>query len=404
MNELSRGCVTLTLLLLGACSAPRDTDSIDRAAGGAPRGGSGIHSGGAGTSLPGPGGSGAKTTGGTPSGGAQASAGGNAGGAPHTGGALNGGGFAGEPSLPPAEACAFSHSKLIDVATAQALGSALSSAAPGTMIRLADAEFVGAFSSDKSGDAQSPIVLCGSRHATLRSNGSSTVFGLKGDYWILSGFSITGGQKGVLLDGANNNLFTGLSIHGIGNEGVHFRAHSSDNTFEWSELFDTGNASSEFGEGVYIGSAASQWAKFTGSANTPDRSDRNVVRNNKLGPNIRAEHIDVKEGSSGGLIQNNAFDGVGMVSDGFADSWVDVKGNDYALLDNQGAGSPADGFQVHVVKDGWGNNNVFRRNEAKVNASGYGFNVSSDASGTVVGCENVVTGAGKGLSNVACQN
>jgi len=403
MNELGRVSIPLLLLLLSACSAPRDDDSIDRA-GGASQVGSGTQNGGAGTTRPGTGGSTATSMGNAGSGGAPASVGGNAGGVSATGGVSNGGGSAGDPSLPPAEACAFPHSKLIDVKTAQDLNSALSSAVPGSMIRLADAEFVGAFSSDKSGDAQNPIVLCGSRGATLRSSGSSTVFGLKGDYWVLSGFSITGGQKGILLDGANHNLFTGLAVHGIGNEGVHFRANSSDNTFEWSELFDTGNQSSEFGEGVYIGSAASQWEKFTGSPNTPDRSDRNVVRNNKLGPNVRAEHIDVKEGTSGGLIQHNHFDGAGMVSDGFADSWVDVKGNDYSLTDNQGAGSPADGFQVHVVKDGWGNDNVFRRNAAKVNASGYGFNISNNASGTVVGCENVVTGAGKGLANVACQN
>jgi hypothetical protein len=68
-------------------------------------------------------------------------------------------------------------------------------------------------------------------------------------------------------------------VHGTGNEGVHFRANSADNTLQWSEVSDTGNASPEFGEGVYIGSAITHWEMFTGSASTPDRSDRNIVKN-----------------------------------------------------------------------------------------------------------------------------
>ena len=37
-----------------------------------------------------------------------------------------------------------------------------------------------------------------------------------------------------------------------------------------------------------------------------------------------------------------AFDGAGIVSDGFADSWIDVKGNGYGITGNQGTDSPAD--------------------------------------------------------------
>jgi hypothetical protein len=292
------------------------------------------------------------------------------------------------------------------VSSAQALANALGSAGPGTLIRLASAEIRGEFTASKSGSAAAPIVLCGTRQAVLSAGtgSSETVLTITGDYWVVSGFSVVGGQKGVLLDGANHNLLTSLSVHGSGNEAVHFRSASSDNVLEWSEIFDTGKASAEFGEGVYIGSAVSQWEKFTGSASIPDRSDRNVVRNNTIGPNVRAELIDVKEGTTGGSIVDNTFNGAGIVSDGFADSWIDVKGNGYSIASNQGTDSPADGFQVHVVEGGWGNGNAFRKNLANVNAGGYGFRISEDASGTIVSCDNVVMGAGAGLSNIGCQN
>lgn len=326
------------------------------------------------------------------------------GGKSSTAGATGAAGAAGSPPMPPSGACDHPFDKLIDVRTAGELAQALGSASAGTMIRLPDSEIRGAFKSNTSGSAQKPIVLCGTRQATLSANDTATVLLLEGDYWILSGFTVTGGQKGILLDGAQHNLLTDLSVHGTGNEAVHFRMGSSDNVLEWSEIFDTGNANAEFGEGVYIGSAVSQWEKFTGSASTPDRADRNVVRSNKIGPNVRAELIDVKEGTTGGSIQNNTFNGAGIDDSGFADSWVDVKGNGYTIEGNQGMTSPADGFQVHVVEDGWGNDNVFRMNRATVNAAGYGFRISESASGTVVACNNMVTGAGAGLSNIGCRN
>jgi hypothetical protein len=389
-------------LVLG-CSAPRDEDDFMGAGRGSTSGGSGTnHAGGvpaagAGTVSAAAGAAGMPSASGgapvlTPSGGSSSGAG------------VAGGG--GAPPQPPTDTCDFPYQELVDVSSAQALANALGSAGPGTLIRLSNGEIRGEFTASKSGSAAAPIVLCGTRQAVLSAGtgSSETVLTLTGDYWVVSGFSVVGGQKGVLLDGANHNLLTSLSVHGTGNEAVHFRSASSDNILEWSEIFDTGKASAEFGEGVYIGSAVSQWEKFTGSANVPDRSDRNVIRNNEIGPNVRAELIDVKEGTTGGSIADNTFNGAGIVSDGFADSWIDVKGNGYSITGNQGTDSPADGFQVHVVEGGWGNGNTFRKNRATVNADGYGFRISADASGTVVSCDNVVMGAGAGLSNIGCQN
>ena len=92
-----------------------------------------------------------------------------------------------------------------------------------------------------------------------------------------------------------------------------------------------------------------------------------------------------------------------MSGENFADSWVDVKGNDWLVEGNTGVNALLDGFQTHVQLAGWGQGTVFRGNTARVNAGGYGFRVHQPAtSRTVVSCTNVVTDAGSGTANQPC--
>ena len=66
----------------------------------------------------------------------------------------------------------------------------------------------------------------------------------------------------------------------------------------------------------------SNWPQYSGGE--PDRSDRNVVQHNTISA-TSSESIDIKEGTTGGLVIGNVMDGSGMTG---ADSLVDVKGND----------------------------------------------------------------------------
>jgi len=100
------------------------------------------------------------------------------------------------------------------------------------------------------------------------------------------------------------------------------------------------------------------------------------------------------------------FDGAGISGANYADSWIDVKGNNYTISGNIGnntAGLSAllDGFQTHVPLSGWGNNNVFSGNTANVNASGYGFRIQTSGTGNIVYSNNTVSGAGSGVANIA---
>ena len=87
---------------------------------------------------------------------------------------------------------------------------------------------------------------------------------------------------------------------------------------------------------------------------------------------------------------------------GRVDARVLGKGNGWTVEGNTGTSSIKDGFQVHQVYPGWGAGNVFRGNRARVNGPGYGIYVQHDSLQTTVACSNVVSGAGSGLSTIAC--
>lgn len=314
---------------------------------------------------------------------------------------------AGTPEDPPpaGASCDFPHERLIAVDTASELATALASARPGDLIRLAPGAYAGRFKATRSGTAGSPIILCGAAAATLDGGSVRTgyVLHLDGaDHWIVAGLTLRRGKKGVVLDDASDNRLTDLLIHEIGEEAVHFRKFSSRNVIAWSEIRDTGLVEPGYGEGVYVGSALNHWAEMSGSSDSPDRSDDNQVLNNVFGPGIAAEHIDIKEGTTGGRVRGNTFNGAGISGANYADSWMDVKGNGWRIEDNTGVGAPRDGFQLHVRRDGWGRDNVFANNAADVKGPGYGFYVDPDARGTVVRCDNVVDNAGSGFANVEC--
>jgi hypothetical protein len=98
------------------------------------------------------------------------------------------------------------------------------------------------------------------------------------------------------------------------------------------------------------------------------------------------------------VLRNNTFDGSDIEA---ADSWVDVKGKGWTIEDNSGSNSPEDGFQTHEIVDGWGTENVFRNNTAKVNGPGYGYALTP-VRDNIVECNNEASAAESGLSNEPC--
>ncbi|WP_309133874.1 hypothetical protein [Cellulomonas sp.] len=276
----------------------------------------------------------------------------------------------------------------VTVTSADELQSALDGAAPGDVVGLADGVYVGEFVARTSGTPQQPIALCGGRGAVLDGDGIKGGYALHLDgaqHWHVDGFTIRNAQKGLMADGTVGTTISRLRVHHIGDEAIHLRRVSTDNLVTGNAVSDTGLRKPKFGEGVYVGTAESNFCDVTDCQ--PDASDRNRVVANAFWATT-SEAVDVKEGTQDGLVARNQFDGSGLEGD--ADSWVDVKGRAWTVEDNSGRHSSLDGFQTHEILDGWGTDNVFRRNQGELDAPD-GFLVAPrPARDNVVDCSNAL--------------
>ncbi len=318
-------------------------------------------------------------------------------------------------STVPVDTPAATGTKIIHVQTVTELKNALANAQPGDEIVMADGTYNGKFviAPNVNGTSAKPIILRGSRNAILNAGDLNSGYALylQSSYWIIKGFTITNGLKGLMIDGAEHSMIDGIKVFNIGEEAIHLRKFSSHNTIQNVEITNTGLKTPDYGEGIYIGSAKNNWATYTNG--NPDLCDSNLISNNNIGPNISAECIDVKEGTTGSIIRGNHFDATGITGANSADSWIDVKGN-YTLIENNTAINPGgsifkDGYQVHCAVAGWGSYNEFKNNNCTVNASGYGFNIQlSGSNGTTTGnkvyINNIVTGAASGAANIPLSN
>jgi len=302
--------------------------------------------------------------------------------------------------------------RLVNVSSSAQLVAALKDARPGDVIKLADGtytdasmkvgDYTGAYAANVSGTAARPISLIGSNKAVIDGGGTGRHYGLylvDSDYWNIKGITVTNATKAVVLDHSSNVTIDSIDVHTVGQEGIHLRKNSSYNIVKNNRVWDTGLKNATYGEGIYVGSANSNWGRYSGGQ--PDRSDYNKLLGNHIS-HTGAESMDIKEGTTGGLIEGNTFDGTGM-SGSWADSWIDMKGNNWTVKGNTGMNAKLDGFQVHGALAGWGNNNTFVDNTAEVNAKGYGFLLQNNVSGNVISCKNVVKAAASGFANVACK-
>ncbi|WCF06548.1 right-handed parallel beta-helix repeat-containing protein [Paenibacillus thiaminolyticus] len=123
-------------------------------------------------------------------------------------------------------------------------------------------------------------------------------------------------QQSQIHQCADHTLITDVEVYETGMEAVHFRDGSSYNTIENSRIHDTGTTGPGYGEGVYVGSAE--------GASYNQNTHYNTIRNVVFGPNVAAEHVDIKERTIGTLVENCTFYGEGISGANYADSFIDV--------------------------------------------------------------------------------
>jgi hypothetical protein len=304
------------------------------------------------------------------------------------------------------------------VDTVAEIRTALATAAPGAVIRVADGQytFKPRLVASASGTPEAPITLVGSRDAVLRTKNASGDYGLHitGDHWRIQGLTVAHGSKGIVLDGSVGTVIDGVEVHDIGAEAVHFRTCSSDGVLRNSYIHDTGRTSAQYGEGVYVGSANSNWSKYQCADGTErvaegDNTERVIIEDNVF-EDVTAEGADLKEGTDSGILRRNLFRRAGTSGMNSADSAVDAKGNNWMIEDNvvtdtaapwddDGVARPSefeDGYQTHSVYSGYGVGNVFHRNRVEGAVPGFGIGMYP-GSGNVVWCDNSAPGAAKGL-------
>jgi hypothetical protein len=296
----------------------------------------------------------------------------------------------------------YSYTRWVPVFTASQLSGAITDARPGDLIELAPGAYSGRWTLTASGSASAKIMLCGPRTAILDGGGTSPApitMTIRGSYWTLQGFTIRNAFQPLFLIGSQGVTVKGLEIFNIGNAAIALQHFSTHNLIEENYIHDTGKTNPQYGEGVYVGSAHSHWV-----SGVPDRTDNTTVRNNIIGPNIGAQMVDVKEGTTGTIVSGNTFNGAGgSVSQ---DAWVNVYGNQSQVLNNTGTTAQLDGVKVEMVVTGWGTYNVFHGNSWNLGGgAGYGFRVGAGAPASTVdlGCDNIVVNAGRGFATVPCR-
>ncbi|MBD1388290.1 right-handed parallel beta-helix repeat-containing protein [Neiella sp. HB171785] len=246
--------------------------------------------------------------------------------------------------------CAFSAER-IDVYDAAQLQQALRTAQAGDEIVVNPGSYVGNknstasgsskahFFSDRSGNENAPITLrslsTNNKQVLMGENvDSGYVFYLKGDHWVIKDLKFSTAQKGIMLEGANNNAIDNVEIANIGAEAVHFRYFSSDNELSNCYIHDTGKRSGGegYGEAVYVGTHDGHTSAKL------DHSNDNRIGGCTIGPNVTAEAFDVKSGTRGTVIESNYISAKGIIGTAgnpAADSFIDLKGTNNIVRHNK---------------------------------------------------------------------
>jgi hypothetical protein len=227
--------------------------------------------------------------------------------------------------------------------------------------------------------------------------GSNYVLYITGDHWIIRNLKIATGKKGIMLDNANSAQITGCEISNIGEEGLHFRDGSSSGMVENCNIHDTGVVTPDFGEGIYVGSDKLKWLANGGDFDPA--TDNITIHGCTIGPNVAAESVDIKEGSTGTIVEDSTFLGAGISGANSADSFIDVKGNSDVIRDNtanrQNNGIIVDAFQVHQIVTGWGQSALFTGNLVNFDTATTGFVVNAASGASATASNNTRSPAGQ---------
>ncbi|MDQ0560058.1 hypothetical protein QO004_001840 [Rhizobium mesoamericanum] len=208
---------------------------------------------------------------------------------------------------------------------------ALAIAQPGDTIVLSPGTYMQDFRSVRDGQLGKPITIEGSLASVVKGGGQPRVIEINHSYIELRNFTVDGrferantkkSYRDKLLYVIGNTPgkeLTGLRVLGMdirnaGGECVRLRYQARQNEIAYSRisscgrfdfLFDDGGKN---GEGIYIGTAPEQLGGRGAPDGAIDRSDRNRIHDNVIATGGN-ECVDIKEGSSGNIVEKNSCTG-----------------------------------------------------------------------------------------------
>lgn len=208
---------------------------------------------------------------------------------------------------------------------------ALERAMPGDRISLAPGRYFQDFKTVRDGRQGQPIVIEGRKDAIVSGAGEPRIVQIHHDHIELHGFTIDGkhlsndskdAYRDKLVyaigarpgDGVTGLRIIGMQLKNSGGECIRLRyqaqrnevAHSTiQNCGVYDFLYDGGGKN---GEGIYIGTAPEQLGRNGAPDSAIDQSNANWIHHNTFDTRGN-ECVDIKEGSSGNIIEHNRCTG-----------------------------------------------------------------------------------------------
>ncbi|WP_020407931.1 right-handed parallel beta-helix repeat-containing protein [Hahella ganghwensis] len=263
------------------------------------------------------------------------------------------------------------------------INKALEYAEAGERVYLLEGEYYQDVRTVRSGTADKPILIHGSKKAVLKGESGGRVFQVNHDYIHLRGFTI----NGLVGDGKSENdyrkslifvhgtetrkgpegfVLRAMRIRNAGGECVRLRYYVTKAEIFGNTFYNCGahdfqlEGRGKNGEAIYIGTASGQWHDGKKPTGDPDHSNYNWVHHNYFLTRGN-ECVDIKEGAENNLVENNICAGQQDPDSGGFDARGDYNIIRYNIsYENKGAGvriggNLVKGKQYGVYNEVYGN-------------------------------------------------
>jgi len=282
----------------------------------------------------------------------------------------------------------------------------------GDGVILADGVYLQDFVTRRDGTLERPMVIMGSKNAVVKGTGKSVkIVEINHDHYALQGFTVDGldGDKNDKknyrdkliyvqgidpLNGITGTRILNMDLRNAGGECLRIKYFSKKNEVAFNNIFGCGaydfifSEGGKNGEGIYIGTAPEQVAKDKNPTQDVDNSNDNWIHDNVINTQGN-ECVDIKEGSSGNLVENNKCTGQKDPDSG----GLDARGSSNTFRKNEVYGNLGAGLRLGGDKKDDGINNVVIDNYFHDNERG-GIKIQNSPQGQI--CDNKFSNNAKG--------